>query len=192
MSSGTAAEPQDTAPGRSTAEDAARDRPGVPRQVSGAGWGDRPPVERRGRPNRTWAALTVAASLAFCVALVFGVTRLLVDVTDVSDTPERTVDAFLEALLDDRDAEAASAWLCADKSDRDLGGAIAGLSEDPNGFEWGEVTETERSVGAATVTAEIRVGSDGDEARSAPTTWVFSLVAEGGDPQWLICGVAAQ
>jgi hypothetical protein len=119
--------------------------------------------------------------------------RLYVDVNEVADSPERTVDAFLAALLDQRDADAAAAWLCADKSDRDLSEAVAALSyiDGPGDFQWGEVTETDRSVGAATVTADIGVG-EGDSAFASPTTWEFSLVAEEGKPQWLICGITAE
>lgn len=139
-----------------------------------------------------WPWIIAAAVAAFCVALVFGAMRLFVDVGDVSDSPEHTVDAFLAALLDQRDAEAAAAWLCADKADRDLSEAVAALSfnDGPGEFAWGEVEETSRSVGAATVTAEIRIGGDG--VYSAPAAWEFSLVAEEGEPQWLICGITAE
>ena len=149
---------------------------------------------QRDRAGRAWAWATAGAAFAFCVALVMGAMRLYVDVTDVTDTPERTVDAFLEALLDQRDAEAAAAWLCADKADRDLSEAVAALSfiDGPGEFDWGEVAETGRSVGAATVSADIRIGGGDDGSFSAPTTWVFSLVAEEGEPQWLICGITAQ
>ncbi len=141
-----------------------------------------------------WAWITTGAAVAFCVALVLGAMRLYVDVNDIVDTPERTVDAFLQALLDQRDAEAAATWLCEDKSDRDLSEAVAALSfiDGPGEFKWGEVTETGRSVGAATVTAGIRIGGGHDDTFSSPTTWVFSLVAEEGDPQWLICGITAE
>lgn len=141
-----------------------------------------------------WTWVTAAAAAAFCLALAFGAMRLYVDVGEIADSPERTVDAFLEALLDQRDAEAAAAWLCADKSDRDLSEAVAALSyiDGPGDFHWGEIAETGRSVGAATVTADIRVGDGGDGAFSSPTTWVFSLVAEKGEPQWLICGITAE
>jgi hypothetical protein len=147
-------------------------------------------VDRARRTGRGWSLLITAASVLFCLALVLGAMRLHTDVNDVTDTPEHTVDAFLEALLGQRDAAAAATWLCADKADRDLSAAVASMSftSGPGSFAWGEVTETDRSVGAATVTAEIRAG---DEARSDPTTWVFSLVAEEGEPQWLICGIAA-
>ncbi|MCD0444431.1 hypothetical protein LO763_12455 [Glycomyces sp. A-F 0318] len=149
-------------------------------------------LRRTPRPGRGWALLTAAAAVLFCVALVLGAMRLHTDVGEITDTPEHTVDAFLEALLGQRDASAAAAWLCADKADRDLGAAVASMSftSGPGSLAWGEVTETGRSVGAATVTAEIRM--DGGDAASAPTTWVFSLVAEKGDPQWLICGIAAE
>ena len=51
--------------------------------------------------------------------------------------------------------------------------------------------KTDRSVGAVTVTADIRVG-DGESSFPSPTTWQFSLVAEAGEPQWLICGITAE
>ncbi|MDA1362891.1 hypothetical protein O1R50_24960 [Glycomyces luteolus] len=146
----------------------------------------------RDKANRLWTWILTAAVAAFCAALVLGAMRLYTGVDDVTDTPVHTVDAFLEALLDHRDAEAAAAWLCADKADRDLGEAVAALSDTEDGtgeFAWDEVTETGRSVGAATVAAEIRIGEGG--AFSDPATWVFSLVAEEGDPQWLICGISA-
>ncbi|SDD92868.1 hypothetical protein [Glycomyces harbinensis] len=202
MSSGTAAQPPDTAatPPESRAggppEGADGRRHAVPKQSSH----DAGPVgpgrhlKHAKRPGRGWALLTAAAAVLFCVALVLGAMRLYTDVNDVTDTPERTVDAFLEALLDQRDASAASQWLCSDKADRDLSEAVSALSSlDGEGrFEWGEVAETGRSVAAATVTAEIRIGGGHDDTLSDPTTWVFSLVAEEGEPQWLICGIAAQ
>jgi hypothetical protein len=138
--------------------------------------------------------VTAGAAVAFCAALVVGTLRLYVDVVDVSevvDSPERTVDAFLAALLDQRDADAAASWLGEDKADRDLSAAVAALSSGPGEFKWGEVTETGRAVGAATVTADIRVG-DGGDAFSSPRTWEFALVAEAGEPQWLICGITAE
>lgn len=200
MSSGTAAQPPDTAatPSASPAAgppeylDAKPRAAIVPKQSSH----DSGPGRRLGRARRSgrgWALLIAAASVLFCVALVLGAMRLYTDVNDVTDTPERTVDAFLEALLDQRDAAAAAEWLCADKADRDLGEAVARMSfiDGPGSFAWGEVAETDRSVGAATVAAEIRVGGGDDDTFSAPTTWVFSLVAEEGEPQWLICGIAA-
>ncbi|THV27964.1 hypothetical protein [Glycomyces paridis] len=185
MSSDTAAQPQETA--------ASPAAPSVsPASATGSGRGVRGARPRR--PGRGWALLTAAAALAFCGALVFGALRLLPDVAEVADSPEHTVEAFLAALLDERDAEASAAWLCADKADRDLAGALERMAaaEGPGAFAWGEVTETARSVGAATVTAEIRVDPGGGAALSDPATWVFSLVAEAGEPQWLICGVAAQ
>lgn len=201
MSSGTAAQPPDTATADTATPAAFRgphgpgDAPPDPPRRTAAGPGREPdrPANRIGA-NKAWTALTAAAAIAFCVALVFGATRLLVDVNDVSDTPERTVGAFLEALLDRQDAAAAASWLCADKADRDLSEAVARMAftDGPGTLEWSEVTETARSVGAATVTAEIRIGEGAGGAFSAPTTWVFSLVAEEGDPQWLICGIAAE
>jgi len=146
----------------------------------------------RRKANRLWTWIITAAVAAFCVALVLGAMRLYTGVDDVTDTPVHTVDAFLEALLVQRDAEAAAAWLCADKADRDLSEAVATLSNADEGsgeFAWDEVTETGRSVGAATVAAEIRIGEGG--AIVDPATWVFSLVAEEGEPQWLICGITA-
>jgi hypothetical protein len=144
----------------------------------------------RHRASSLWTWIITAAVVAFCIALVLGAMRLYTGVDDVTDTPVHTVDAFLEALLDQRDAEAAAAWLCADKADRDLSAAVAALADGGSGeFAWDEVTETGRSVGAATVAAEIRIGEGG--AFSEPATWVFSLVAEEGEPQWLICGITA-
>ncbi len=172
--------------------DAAAAPPEIPeRRVQAAGMPGRHEPPRR-EPGRPWTWAITAAAAAFCVALVLGAMRLYTGVDDVTDTPVRTVDAFLEALLDQRDAEAAADWLCADKADRDLSEAVATLADTDGGtgeFAWDEVTETGRSVGAATVAAEIRIGEAG--AFSQPATWVFSLVAEEGDPQWLICGITA-
>ncbi|MCC3764570.1 hypothetical protein K3N28_16030 [Glycomyces sp. TRM65418] len=190
MSSDTAAQPPQTASRQS------------PRPTEGHAPADDPkrtdarPPEHPGPPDRSsrvWAWATAGAAIAFCAALAFGAMRLYVDVGEVADSPERTVDAFLEALLDQRDADAAAAWLCEDKSDRDLSEAVAALSyiDDAGEFRWGDVAETGRSVGAATVTADIRVGS-GDDTFSSPTTWEFSLVAEQGEPQWLICSITAE
>jgi len=195
VSSGHAAQPPDTAatPSESPAAEAAPP-PAVPRQSAPPDSGPPRPGRHIGRvrSHRGWTWLIAAAAAAFCVALVLGAMRLYVDTGDVTDSPEHTVDAFLAALLDQRDATAAADWLCAEKADRDLGEAVAQMSftDGPGEFAWGEVNETHRSVGAATVSAEIRVG--GDDAFSDPTTWVFSLVAEEGEPQWLICGIAAE
>lgn len=187
----------DTAAQSSDAAEPVRERPAGPAaQVPRQEPAPRPP-DPFGSPGRheeqsglLWTVVTAVAAVLFCVALVFGATRLFIADTAgaVTDTPERTVSAFLEALLSERDADAAAAWLCTDKADRDLSEAVAAMSaaDGDRGFEWSDVTETNRSVGAATVTAEI--GIDGG---ASPATWEFSLVAEEGDPQWLICGIAA-
>lgn len=192
MSSDTSAPSSETAP-HDDQSGAAAPPPEIPEQRSAAHARHGRHAPPRDRSGRWWTWLIAAAVAAFCAALVLGAMRLFVDVGDVTDTPERTVDAFLEALLDERDAEAAAAWLCADKADRDLSEAVAALSyiDGPGDFRWGEVEETGRSVGAATVEAGIRVGGGHDGTYSAPTTWVFSLVAEEGEPQWLICGITA-
>lgn len=195
MSSDTSAPSSETAPhddqsGSAAERSGAAAPPEIPEQrAARAGHGRHAPP--RDKSGRWWPWLIAAAVAAFCVALVLGAMRLFVDVGDVTDSPEHTVDAFLEALLHERDAEAAAAWLCADKADRDLSEAVAALSftDRPGEFAWDGVAETGRSVGAATVEAEIRVGEAG--AIAAPATWVFSLVAEEGEPQWLICGITA-
>ncbi|RRR96388.1 hypothetical protein [Glycomyces terrestris] len=186
--------PADTAAQSSDAAEPVRTAEPPPAQVPRQEPALRRPAPSDPPPARDsgllWSVVTAAAAVLFCAALVFGATRLFVGGTaaDVTDTPERTVSAFLGALLDERDADAAAAWLCTDKADRDLSEAVAAMSaaEGDRGFEWGEVTETGRSVGAATVTAEI-----GIEGGASPATWEFTLVAEEGEPQWLICGIAA-
>ncbi|MQM27310.1 hypothetical protein [Glycomyces albidus] len=195
MSSDTAAQSSDAAEPVRTIEPAAQ----VPRQEPAPRrpepLGLRPsdfdrPGRHEDQTGLLWTVVTAVAAVLFCAALVFGATRLFIADTagTVTDTPERTVSAFLGALLGERDAEAAAAWLCTDKADRDLSEAVAAMSaaDGDRGFEWTDVTETNRSVGAATVTAEI--GIDGG---ASPATWEFSLVAEEGDPQWLICGITA-
>ncbi|WP_112134218.1 hypothetical protein [Glycomyces dulcitolivorans] len=197
MSSDTAAQSSDAAaePVRErTAKSSAEHSPAqVPRQEPAPRRHTPPEAPREGgdRSGLLWAVVTAAAAVLFCAALVFGATRLFIGDTaaeGVTDSPERTVSAFLGALLDDRDAEAAATWLCTDKADRDLSEAVAAMSaaEGDRGFEWGEVAETGRSVGGATVEAQI--GIDGG---ASPATWEFTLVAEEGEPQWLICGIAA-
>lgn len=182
--SGDPVDPRQAVPERPEPE------PIVPRQQPSlrrpAPPGPRPRGDRHGR---AWTVAVIAAAVLFCAALAFGATRLLAggSAPDVTDTPERTVAAFLEALLDDRDADAAASWLCTDKADRDLSAAVDTLAEaDGREPEWGDVTETARSVGAATVTAEV-----GMEGRATAATWEFTLVAEQGHPHWLICGIAA-
>ncbi|MEU6248230.1 hypothetical protein [Glycomyces sp. NPDC047010] len=185
MSSDTAA-PSSEVPPSDAAEAPSAGR--VPRQEP-APRPTGPPAPAPPQSGLMWTVITAVAAVLFCAAIVFGATRLFIGDTsgDLTDTPERTVSAFLGALLDDRDAESAAAWLCTDKADRDLGSAVAAMAEAADrGFEWGEVAETGRTVGAATVTAEI--GIDGG---ASPATWAFTLVAEEGDPQWLICGIAA-
>lgn len=194
MSSDTSAQPSSTAANARSDRtgDATAPAPEIPKQTTQTAARPGRHAPPRDRSGRVWTWVTVGAVVAFCAALVFGAMRLYVGVDHVTDTPVRTVDAFLEALLDQRDAEAAAAWLCADKADSDLSEAVAALSDTggPGEFKWSEVTETGRSVGAATVAADIHVGDDG--AFAEPTTWEFSLVAEEGEPQWLICGITAE
>ncbi|MEU5154337.1 hypothetical protein [Glycomyces sp. NPDC021274] len=193
MSSDTSAPSAAAAPHDEPSSGAAAPPPEIPEQrvQTAAMPGRHEPPHKES--NRLWTWIIAAAAAAFCIALVLGAMRLFVDVGDVHDTPERTVDAFLGALLDQRDAAAAATWLCADKADRDLSEAVTALSfiDGPGDFAWGAVEETGRSVGAATVTAEIRVGGN-DGAYSDPATWEFALVAEEGEPQWLICGITAE
>ena len=153
MSSDTAAQPPETASRpspRTPQSTAAREAVDNPEPRSGTedpkparAWRPGRPrrhIGPRDRSGRVWAWVTAGAIAAFCVALALGATRLYVDVGEIVDSPERTVDAFLEALLDQRDADAAAAWLCADKSDRDLSEAVAALSyiDGPGDFAWGE------------------------------------------------------
>ncbi|PRY59149.1 hypothetical protein [Glycomyces artemisiae] len=190
MSSDTAAHPSGAPSSKAQSGAAEATSAGrVPRQEPAPPRPTGPPPSPEPQSGLLWTVVTAVAAVLFCAALVFGATRLFIgDASgDVTDSPERTVSAFLGALLDDRDAEAAAAWLCTDKADRDLGSAVAAMADAADrGFEWGEVDETGRTVGAATVTAEI--GIDGG---ASPATWAFTLVAEEGDPQWLICGIAA-
>lgn len=131
-----------------------------------------------------WTYITVAAVMIFVGALTFVATKLMTGPDAVEDTPERTVEAFLTALLDDRDPAAAAEWLCSDKADRDLTGVIEALSaaDSEQTIAWSEVNETGRDVGQANVTAELDSG--GHRA-----TWTFGLVAEQGEPQWLVCDI---
>ncbi|WP_100447557.1 hypothetical protein [Glycomyces xiaoerkulensis] len=150
--------------------------------------GSKPGPAHRSGSARTWTYLTFAAAAAFAAALILIATRLFVNVAEVSDTPERSVEEFLTALLDDRDSAAASEWLCSAKADRDLNGAVEALAEAGGGagIDWSNVTEVDRSVGEATVTADLTTGG-GDT-----TTWTFILVAEDSSPQWLVCGFPSQ
>lgn len=162
------------------------------RREDGAG-DDAPPPPGRALPGapsrhgRTWAWLTFGAAAAFVGAVAVVAANLFVEVGEVSDTPERTVREFLGALLDEHDAAAARAWLCADKDDRDLTEVAADLAafDEQAGVEWANVTETDRGVGEATVTAELSTGGEA-------VTWTFSLVAEGSDPQWQVCDMAVE
>ena len=139
----------------------------------------------RHRPGRLWTFLTVGAAAVFAGALLLIASKLFAGVDEVDDSPERSVEGFLAALLDERDPAAAAAWLCSEHSDRDLTAVTEALAGSERGPEWTEVTETGRTVGQATVTAELR----GD---SGAVTWTFTLVAEGGDPQWLVCDIESQ
>lgn len=138
----------------------------------------------RPRPGRLWTYLTLIAAAAFAGALFLIAAQLFAGVEEVDDSPERTVEGFLAALLDERDPEAASGWLCSEKADRDLTAVTEALAEAGSepGLEWASVTETDRTVGRATVTAELSTDADS-------TTWTFTLVAEDGDPQWLVCDI---
>ncbi|GAA2300764.1 hypothetical protein GCM10009853_066470 [Glycomyces scopariae] len=192
MSSDTAAQSSDAA-AEPVRDRAAESPPAqVPRQEP-APRRTVPPHPRPGssgdRSSLLWTVVTAVAAVLFCAALVFGATRLFLGgdtAAEVTDSPERTVSAFLGALLDERDAEAAATWLCTDKADRDLSTVVAAMAAADGGLAWSGVAETGRSVGAAAVTAEIAM-----DGGASPATWEFTLVAEEGDPQWLICGIAA-
>ncbi|GAB3996916.1 hypothetical protein GCM10029992_18360 [Glycomyces albus] len=138
----------------------------------------------RPRPGRLWTYLTLVAAAAFAGAVFLITAKLFAGVEEIDDSPEHTVEGFLAALLDERDPEAASGWLCSAKSDRDLTAATEALAKAgaEHDLEWTAVTETDRTVGQATVTAELRTDADS-------TTWTFALVAEDGDPQWLVCDI---
>lgn len=142
---------------------------------------------RPARHSRMWTYLTLAATAAFIGAIVLVAANLFVNVPEVSDTPERSVEQFLTALLDDHDAETAREWLCENKADRDLSEAADDLAaiNEQTGVDWSNVTETARSVGKATVTAELSTGGDA-------ITWTFTLVAEDSDPQWQVCDMALE
>lgn len=140
------------------------------------------------RHGRLWTYLTFTAAAAFVGAVAIVGTNLFTgEVAEISDTPEHSVEEFLTALLDDNDAAAAREWMCEDKADRDLSEATAELAtiNERAGVAWANVTETDRSVGRATVTAEL---STGDEA----VTWTFTLIAENSDPQWQVCDMAVR
>lgn len=146
-----------------------------------------PEPEAPARHGRMWTWLTFGAAAAFVGALAVVAANLFVDVDEVSDTPERTVREFLGALLDEHDATAARTWLCADKAGRDLGEVTAELAsfDERAGVDWANVTEIERRVGEATVTADLST-ADGS------ITWTFTLVAEDSDPQWQVCDMAVK
>lgn len=146
-----------------------------------------PEPEAPARHGRMWTWLTFGAAAAFVGALAVVAANLFVDVDEVSDTPERTVREFLGALLDEHDAADARTWLCADKDDRDLTEAAADLAafDEQAGVDWSDVTETDRGVGEATVTAELSTGGEA-------VTWTFTLVAEDSDPQWQVCDMAVE
>lgn len=139
------------------------------------------------RHGRVWTCLILAAAAAFTGAVTVVGTNLFVQADTVSDTPERSVEALLGALLDEHDATAARTWLCADKAGRDLGEVTAELAsfDERAGVDWANVTEIERRVGEATVTADLST-ADGS------ITWTFTLVAEDSDPQWQVCDMAVK
>ncbi|WP_026925324.1 hypothetical protein [Glycomyces arizonensis] len=142
------------------------------------------------RHGRMWTYLTFAAAAAFTGAVAVVGTNLFAGaagVAEVSDTPEHSVEEFLRALLDEHDAEAARGWLCEDKADRDLSEATADLAaiNEKTGVDWSNVTETGRSVGEATVAADLSTGG-------RDITWTFTLVAEDSHPQWQVCDMAVR
>ncbi|WP_026930016.1 hypothetical protein [Glycomyces tenuis] len=145
--------------------------------------------EEPARTGRMWTYLTIAAAAAFAGTVAVVGTNLFAGtgVAEISDTPEHSVEEFLGALLDDHDAPGAREWMCADKADRDLSEATAELAaiNDRTGVDWSNVTETGRSVGKATVTAELSTGGEA-------VTWTFTLVAEDSDPQWQVCDMAVR
>lgn len=183
MSPDTAAQRPDTAVDQ---------QPEGDRRDDGAALGDppgrsRPGPEAPARHGRMWTWLTVGAAAVFIGTVAVVATDLFVGVDEVSDTPEHAVEEFLGALLDEHDAAAAREWLCADKDDRDLTEATADLAafNEQAGVDWSNVTETGRSVGEATVTAELSTGGEA-------ATWTFTLVAEDSDPQWQVCDMAVE
>ncbi|QSB05578.1 hypothetical protein [Natronoglycomyces albus] len=183
----------DESPNRSTRSDTPRQRrpaptaqhDPVPAQAAAeapAGPADDDEPEARRFKPLTWAI--IAAAIAFTVVVLISGMRLIAGVDDLDDTPARSVDGFLTALLDDQDSAAAADWLCAEKRDRDLNSALLALADlGEHGITFHDVTEVNRDVGSATVTAELR--AEGETA-----LWTFTLVAEDSNPQWVVCDVA--
>ncbi|WP_025273453.1 hypothetical protein [Haloglycomyces albus] len=135
--------------------------------------------------RRKWTYATVIAACLFMAAMVWVAMRFFVDFEEVNDTPSNTVESFLTALLDEQDSAAAAEWTCEQKSTRDFEDAVAqlGVLAANEELQWGNVTETSRSLGEATVEAEFSISG------TQSATLEFDLVAEDSEPQWMICGL---
>lgn len=146
--------------------------------------GDSESTSRRPKPM---TIAIVAAAVAFSAVVIITATRFIAGVDDIDDTPAQSVDGFLTALFNDRDAEAMNSWLCEEKQDRDFDEVVNGLSQQLNDsssdVSFSTPQEVTRDVGSATVTTELEV--DGEAA-----TWTFTLVAEDSTPQWVVCGIS--
>lgn len=105
--------------------------------------------------------------------------------------PADSVDDFLTALLDDRDAEAAAGYTCASQSG-DLGAALdvfdalppATGSDGLTDFTWQDVTVVSEHDDIALVTAQVGLAVTGDT-----DTWTFAVVTGDPDNAWRVCGV---
>ncbi|MFC4334891.1 hypothetical protein [Salininema proteolyticum] len=135
--------------------------------------------------NRLWTFAMVAAAILFAAALALVAMKFFVQFEAVSDTPENSVEEFLTELVDHQDPAAAAEWTCSEKASRDFDAAVADFGElaRERNMEWGAVEETSRNLGEATVSAEFAL--DGAE----PAAVEFSLIAEEGSPQWMVCGL---
>jgi hypothetical protein len=146
------------------------------------------------RPGRTAIVLAVVLTVTagFLAAVVFGAVWLSSQwAGPSSDDPTESVDGFLTALFTDRDAEAATGYLCSSMRG-DLNPALdlldslpeSGGNDDMTAFSWDDVTEVTRDDGVAVVTADVTLDITGDTA-----TWTFAVVTGDPDDTWRVCGV---
>lgn len=145
-------------------------------------------------PPRTTLVIAIVLVIAtvFVGAVVGGVMWLSGNWSGPSDSdPAESVDGFLTALLNDRDAQAAAGFTCASGAG-DLSQALDlldGLPKPGEGggmanFSWEPPVVESRKPALAVVTAEVVLDITGDSA-----TWTFALVTGDPDDAWRVCGI---
>lgn len=137
--------------------------------------------------SRTGVILAVTlAALTLFVAAVLGGGAWLAGKWEPHASPEESVEGFLDALLEARDAETAAGFTCASQSGS-LNEALELLDALPDAaaaqFSWSSVTQIGNDGSTAVVTADVTLEATGDT-----DTWTFAVVTGDPDDTWRVCG----